>query len=77
MRNLSSLTKIASRRKHIVFAFKNIVDSEQEAVLSGKFLLCIQKIYNLSLSFLKSIKTRCFGLIFLAFECVEYVNMAT
>ena len=38
--------KIAGRRKHIVFAFKNKAESEQEAVLSNKFLLCIQMIYN-------------------------------
>ena len=47
--------KIAGRRKHIVFAFKNKVQSEQEDVLSNKFLLCIQMIYNLGLLFLKSI----------------------
>ena len=38
--------KIASRRKHIVFAFKNKAESEQEAVLSDEFLLSIQTIYN-------------------------------
>ena len=47
--------KIAGRKKHIVFAFKNKAESEQEAVLSDKFLLCIQMIYNLGLLFLKSI----------------------
>ena len=47
--------KIAGRRKHIVFAFKNKAESEQEAVLSNKFLLCIQMIYNLGLLYLKSI----------------------
>ena len=47
--------KIAGRRKHIVFAFKNQADSEQESVLSTKFLLCIQMIYNLGPLFLKSI----------------------
>ena len=39
----------------IVFAFKNKAESEQEADLSDKFLLCIQMIYNLGLLFLKSI----------------------
>ena len=34
---------------------KNKAKSEQEAVLSDKFLLCIQMIYNLGLLFLKSI----------------------
>ena len=47
--------KIAGRRKHIVFAFENKAEREQEAVLSDKFLLCIQMIYNLGLLFLKSI----------------------
>ena len=47
--------KIAGRRKHIVFAFKDNAESEQEAVLSDKFLLSIQRIYNLGLLFLKSI----------------------
>ena len=32
--------KIAARRKHIVFAFKNKTEREQEAILSDKFLLC-------------------------------------
>ena len=36
----------------IVFAFKNKAESEQEAVLSNKFLLCIKMIYNLGLLFL-------------------------
>ena len=55
--------KIAGRSKHIAFAFKNKAESEQEAVLSEKFFLCIQMIYNLGLLFFKSI----IGLIFLAF----------
>ena len=61
----------------IVFAFTNKAESEQEAVLSDKFLLCIQMIYNLGSLFLKSIIDSLFWADFLAFECVEYVNMAT
>ena len=47
--------KIAGRRNHIDFAFKNKAYSEQEAVLSDKFLLSIYMICNLGLLFLKSI----------------------
>ena len=47
--------EIAGGRKHIVFAFKNKAESEQETVLSDKFLLSVQMIYNLGLLFLKSI----------------------
>ena len=54
--NLSSLTK-KSRAEGSTYNLhlKNKAESEQEAVLSNKFLLCIQMIYNLGLLYLKSI----------------------
>lgn len=40
-----AVKKIAGRRKHIAFAFKNKAESEQVAGLADEFWLLIQTIY--------------------------------